>query len=249
MSLPDTTKGSGAAPPLTTGVELSKPQRRILATLGHRIARFAAACDRLGAAQKSFPGLSPWFQTDAMRQSCTLAGNGIFACPVICDGSRMMLDPLVASAEACSDALRGFPSAEVGQADVLEIPPVLNLPVWLALLRLRPLRDFWERALRRSRMAKFLGLLPDAWLLDPTPLPPGGVIPRLEIAAWSDLDMAARDFSPATPEEIAQRLSAFPDPPGILKSRPPVSPNAIPLVSFYLQHHGRVAWLGVLVRR
>ena len=43
-----------------------------------------------------------------------------------------------------------FPSADAAEADVLEIPQVLNLPVWLALLRLRPLRDFWERDLRRG---------------------------------------------------------------------------------------------------
>ena len=161
------------------------------------------------------------------------------------DGTRLSLETLAVPAADCAAALRGFGAGAEEGAEVLEIPRLLGIPLWLALLRLRPLHGFWERALRRSRMSRLLLLLPDAWLLDPTPLPPGAVIPRLEIAAWSELDPAAGGFSPATREEILERLAAFPDAPGVLKFSRPVSPGTRSLLSFYRQRDGRVEWLGL----
>ena len=63
----------------------------------------------------------------------------------------------------------------------------LNDPAWTALLRLPALRSAWMNDLRASHFDHLLNLLPSAWLMDATPLPPGAVIPELEMASWAEL--------------------------------------------------------------
>ena len=230
--------------PATTGIELTKPQRKTLSSLGHQIVRLAAACDRLRAKEQSFPEFAPWLRSDPIREGTSVAGNGIFACPLFVDGHRLTLHPLVASAAQCAAHFPALRSAVQEHAGVLTMPASLNDPLWPALLRLRPLRDFWERELRRATVALLLDLLPDAWLLDPAPLPPGSVIPRLELASWSSLDLASRRFIPTTSAEIAAGLAAWPDAPGVLTSPPELAPGVVPLLSFYLKSDARVDWLG-----
>ncbi|HSI63015.1 MAG TPA: hypothetical protein VLE43_07845, partial [Candidatus Saccharimonadia bacterium] len=70
---------------------------------------------------------------------------------------------------------------------LLATSPDAEAPLWLALLRLRPLRSVWESVLRRDHFETLLQVFPDAWLLDPSPLPPGAVIPRLELSRWEEL--------------------------------------------------------------
>jgi hypothetical protein len=70
---------------------------------------------------------------------------------------------------------------------LLPTAPDAEAPLWLALLRLRPLRPVWESVLRRDHFETLLQVFPDAWLLDPSPLPPGAVIPRLELSRWEAL--------------------------------------------------------------
>jgi hypothetical protein len=65
--------------------------------------------------------------------------------------------------------------------------PWLNDPAWTALLRLPALRSAWMSDLRASHFEHLLHLLPPAWVMDTTPLPPGAVIPGLEIASWPEL--------------------------------------------------------------
>ena len=52
---------------------------------------------------------------------------------------------------------------------------------------MKPLRIFWERELRRNHWELLTELLPDAWLMEPSPLPPQAVIPRLGLSQWRDL--------------------------------------------------------------
>lgn len=230
--------------PATVGVEPDKPRRKILSSLGHQIVRLAGACDRLRAKARSFPELGPWLQSDTVREGCSIAGDGIFACPLAIDGPRLTLHPLVASTAQCAAAFPALPSAGGEHAGMLAIPASLNDPLWPALLRLRPLRDYWERELRRATVDLLLELIPDAWLLDPTPLPPGSVIPRLELESWDSLDVASRSFIPPTFAEISTLLSAHPHAPGVLTSPPEVSPDAVRFLSFYLKIDARVDWLG-----
>lgn len=232
-------------PPATTGIELTKPQRKTLSSLGHQIVRLAGACNQLRLKVQLFPELDPWLRSDSIREGISIAGDGIFACPLVIDGPRLTLHPLAASAAQCAAVFPALPSAGQEHAGALTIPASLNDPLWPALLRLRPLRDFWERELRRATVTVLLDLLPDAWLLDPTPLPPGSVIPRLELESWSSLDVAGRRFIPPTFTEIAARLSAHPHAPGVLTSPPERSPHAVPILSFYLNADARVDWLGV----
>lgn len=65
--------------------------------------------------------------------------------------------------------------------------PWLNDPTWAALLRLPALKNAWMSDLRASHFEHLLHLLPQAWVMDRTPLPPGSVIPGLEIPSWPDL--------------------------------------------------------------
>jgi len=232
--------------PATPGIELTKPRRKALSSLGHQIVRLAAACDRLRMKGGSFPELAPWLRSDSIRDGSSISGDGFFACPLVIDGARLTLYPLAAPAGQCAAVLPALPSAVREQAGVLTVPASLNDPLWPALLHLRPLRDFWERELRRATVAALLDLLPDAWLLDPTPLPPGSVIPRLELDSWNSLDVASRRFIPPTFAEITARLSAHPDAPGVLTSPPEISPRAVPFLSLYLKSDARVDWLGAV---
>ena len=70
-------------------------------------------------------------------------------------------------------------------------------PTWQALLHLPALRDFWTAELRASHHAHLLQVIPHAWCMDPTPLPPGSVIAGLGITSWDGLERieSARRFT------------------------------------------------------
>lgn len=74
----------------------------------------------------------------------------------------------------------------------------VTLPAWQALLHLPALRDFWTAELRASHYAHLLRMIPQAWCMDPAPLPPGTVIAGLGITAWEELprlEAAGRSFA------------------------------------------------------
>jgi hypothetical protein len=66
------------------------------------------------------------------------------------------------------------------------IKPYLEEKMWFALFWLQPLREFWRRELGDKYFIKLQEVIPYSWLLDPTPLPQHGVIPRLEIHDWRE---------------------------------------------------------------
>jgi len=66
------------------------------------------------------------------------------------------------------------------------VKPYLEEKMWFALFWLQPLREFWRRELGEKYFIKLQEVIPYSWLLDPTPLPQHGVIPRLEIHSWRD---------------------------------------------------------------
>ena len=63
----------------------------------------------------------------------------------------------------------------------------LTEPLWQALLHLPALRDFWTAELRAAHYLHLLHMIPPAWCMDPTPLPPGTVIAGLGITGWAEL--------------------------------------------------------------
>lgn len=89
---------------------------------------------------------------------------------------------------------------------------------WSALLRLPALRDMWAADIRGSHLRHLWQVAPQAWLLDPTPVPPGAVISGLDIPSWEALPGLGRTFhlqsdagsppAPATWEEILAALPA-----------------------------------------
>src|SRR5207248_157807 len=79
------------------------------------------------------------------------------------------------------------PEAPKSLLSAVEVPGDADAPLWLALLRLSPLREFWDWELRRATVDSLLNLLADAWVLGPERVPEGAVIPRLEIASWREL--------------------------------------------------------------
>ena len=66
------------------------------------------------------------------------------------------------------------------------IKPYLEEKMWFALFWMQPLREFWRRELGEKYFLQLQKVIPYTWLLDPTPLPQHGVIPRLEIHDWHE---------------------------------------------------------------
>jgi hypothetical protein len=74
-----------------------------------------------------------------------------------------------------------------GKIDITPpIKPYLEEKMWFALFWLKPLHEFWRRELGEKYFLKVQEVIPYSWLLDPTPLPQHGVIPRLEIHEWRE---------------------------------------------------------------
>lgn len=68
-------------------------------------------------------------------------------------------------------------------------PPKAQLEekIWMALFWMPPLRGFWIRQLGERGFQSLRKWIPYTWILDPTPLPPNAVYPRLEIQDWEEL--------------------------------------------------------------
>lgn len=64
--------------------------------------------------------------------------------------------------------------------------PFVMDATWLALFWLPALRAEWAGLLRGSHLEHLRLLLPEAWFITREPLPPGAVIPRLNLTAWAD---------------------------------------------------------------
>ncbi|WP_395745012.1 hypothetical protein [Prosthecobacter sp.] len=69
--------------------------------------------------------------------------------------------------------------------------PLAHSPLERALLHLPLLRSFWRQELRLQHFAALRELVPQAWLLDPAPVPPGAVIHGLGSPSWEDVQPAA----------------------------------------------------------
>ncbi len=82
--------------------------------------------------------------------------------------------------------------------------PWLEEKLWLALLWSAPLRKHWELALRRARFEGLQRMVPFGWVVDPAPIPPHGVLPRLEVNRWEDV----AEFSQSQ-RELVLKASGF----------------------------------------
>jgi hypothetical protein len=69
--------------------------------------------------------------------------------------------------------------------------------LWFALFWLKPLETFWRRELSERVFLALRKVIPYSWLVDPTPLPVHGVLPRLDAHDWDDVagfSQKQRDF-------------------------------------------------------
>lgn len=65
--------------------------------------------------------------------------------------------------------------------------PHFEEKLWLALLWSPALRGVWETELRGNHLRRIQELVPHGWIVDPAPLPPHAVLPRLEVNDWSEV--------------------------------------------------------------
>ncbi len=81
-----------------------------------------------------------------------------------------------------------FEMAAAGQIQ-LTPPPKAHLEekMLFALFWNRNLREFWQRELGGKFMRKLEQVIPQTWLIDPTPLPPHAAMPGLELTDWRQL--------------------------------------------------------------
>jgi hypothetical protein len=148
--------------------------------------------------------------------------------------------------------LDNLPGVEELQAAVLHgdiginppFKPFLEEKLWFALFWMRPLREYWRRALSDRTCLALQKVIPRSWVLDPQPLPPHAELPGLGIHDFSEvgnfsqkereLVVKASGFSELAwgarsvvigsdepqlkwKESIAQALSAFSSQPHILQ--------------------------------
>jgi len=96
----------------------------------------------------------------------------------------------------CAENL--FRAAQEGKV-TLTPPPKAQLEekLWFALFWLAPLREFWLRQLGERGVQALQRWIPYTWILNPEPLPPQAVYPRLDIQDWKQLgafSQKARDL-------------------------------------------------------
>ena len=65
--------------------------------------------------------------------------------------------------------------------------PIFEEKLLLALLWNRNLRGFWRQELGEGFLNRLLKAVPYTWVVDPTPLPPHGAIPELNLTDWQQL--------------------------------------------------------------
>ncbi|MDD5199732.1 MAG: hypothetical protein PHC88_08000 [Terrimicrobiaceae bacterium] len=84
--------------------------------------------------------------------------------------------------------------------------PQLEEKLWFALFWLRPLEAYWLRELGEKSLAALRRVIPYTWLLDPAPLPPHAVLPRLEVQSWDEVAAFSQKQ-----RELILKVSGFSD--------------------------------------
>jgi hypothetical protein len=91
------------------------------------------------------------------------------------------------------NAFEIFERAARGELFVTSPPKALfEEKMLFALLWNRNLREFWRQELGESFLRKMLDLAPYSWVVDPTPLPPHGAIPQLDVTDWQQLKLLSQ---------------------------------------------------------
>jgi hypothetical protein len=150
-------------PPASAPADLPKAVLKQVKPLGHEIGLLASALQTLKARlQKGrfSPELTAFLQSRWPNQLADFPSGGF--------GLVLREGPL-------------------GWRLVSGSPLWLNDPAFAALLHLPALRPTWAADMRASHLEHLRQIMPHAWFLDPTPLPPGSVIAGLGIPSWQHL--------------------------------------------------------------
>jgi hypothetical protein len=98
-------------------------------------------------------------------------------------------------------------AAEASCGNIRITPPFkphLEEKLWLALLWAPSLQKIWRQSLRANLLKRLHELVPFAWMLDPTPLPPHAALPRLNAHSWEEV----AHFSQKN-RQLALKISGF----------------------------------------
>jgi len=242
-------------------LEVSKALLRQVATFGHLVDRFLAARQvflKRAVKPGQFDEFKPWLKGFSAETSPCLEGDGCFASVFELRDERLVSHTLASDPASAEWLLQLWQRLDGSEAPPALLPACAdaNAALWPALIRLRPLREFWERELGRSPWESLCQLLPDAWVLEPTVLPHGAVIPRLEIAGWEELQdllsergffistarKAAREGSLASEEHLQEALEASAQQVSVLTEAPDRQPDL--LVGIYVRKGKRTDMLG-----
>ncbi|HEU6447790.1 MAG TPA: hypothetical protein VFV23_05060 [Verrucomicrobiae bacterium] len=82
--------------------------------------------------------------------------------------------------------------------------PIFEEKMLFALLWNRNLQSFWRQELGESFFACLKKIIPYTWLVDPTPLPPHGAIPELNLTDWQQLKLLSQKE-----RELILKISGF----------------------------------------
>lgn len=126
-------------------------------------------------------------------------------------------DPNIAETDSVYRFFELFDLANIPQAEALfehavtgkiqlTAPPKSHLEekMLFALFWNRNLRDFWQRELGGKFMRQLQQVIPQTWLIDPSPLPPHAAIPGLDLTDWRQLaDLSQKE------RQLVLKLSGF----------------------------------------
>jgi len=82
--------------------------------------------------------------------------------------------------------------------------PIFEEKMLFALLWNRNLQPFWRQELGESFLQRLLKMVPYTWTVDPTPLPPQGAIPELNLTDWRQLQLLSHKE-----RELILKVSGF----------------------------------------
>lgn len=91
----------------------------------------------------------------------------------------------LANVENAEEMLRMAESGELSFTPPLKA--FLEEKLWLALFWSPALQGHWREALRPSHLALLQKCIPFGWVMDPAPLPPFAVFPKLDIQSWEEM--------------------------------------------------------------
>lgn len=95
------------------------------------------------------------------------------------------------------------------QKSLLVTPPpktIFEEKLLLGLLHNRGLGDFWRRELGAAYYDRLRAIVPFTWIVDPTPLPPQGAFPHLNLTDWRQLQALSQ-----RERQLVLKVSGFSD--------------------------------------